>query len=284
MKGSEDVSRSVPALSGGSYRAASSGSWESTSPECSSTADHSNSGSTAAAEAGVSFGFGDTRYTDVRRPSAATRLDSIGEDEVFESSAAVYAVQTNVNSRVAARCVLGSTGRSLSKDSSSSSLGYSLGSEFSECAYSPTSPTAVSNVSAIQNEIAADNADRFIKPLPGYNSNSNTLSSSTTPRSTSSGYGTASSKLSASSESSPGGDGSGSLSKELDLELVRLEILVDSLQEMEEELNFNEQQKINEKEEGEEGGAGECDVWEYQSSEYGDLLSSANEGELKETT
>nr|KAG5689755.1 hypothetical protein BaRGS_031156 [Batillaria attramentaria] len=52
----------------------------------------------------------------------------------------------------------------------------------------------------------------------------------------------------------------GSLSRELDLELVRLEILVDSLEEMEEQLMLNED---------------ECDnVSEYHSSEDGDLSSA----------
>ena len=56
----------------------------------------------------------------------------------------------------------------------------------------------------------------------------------------------------------------GTLGKELDLELVRLEILVDSLQEMEEQLNLNEQQ--------------EDSMSEYQSSEDGDLSSAREVG------
>ena len=92
---------------------------------------------------------------------------------------------------------------------------------------------------------------------------SNTSTLSTTLGSSSSGYGSASTKRSASGDSlemTPGRK----MSRELDMELVRLEILVDSLEEMEEQLAFNEQQ--------------EDALSEYQSSEDGDVTSAVEVG------
>ena len=349
MRGSEELSRSVPMLSG-SYR--SSGSWESP--------DSSSDGGDAGASG--SLGFSDARYTDVRRFSAATRLDSIGEDEVFESPGKVFAVESAIGSKLAARCVLNS-GRSLSSETSPESPGAKGGGDSSECA-SPNSPDdrvsalddgvykvvnpsrylltdtpapnghnltdaasvhgAGSRGTAAPDRAAPDPAalrqifrtgysviessvcDTTTPPsvpsvcsvaghsgwgnqteTPGYSvvgqlnvprgkfcpgvdavgnvtpsgcNNQNNNLSANASRSPSSGYASASSKLSGVPENPTGS----TLGKELDLELVRLEILVDSLQEMEEQLTLNEQQ--------------EDDMSEYQSSEDGDLSSAREVG------
>lgn len=361
MKGSEEsLSRTVPRLSG-SYR--SSGSWE--SPDSTTSSSSSPGGDAGAAVA--SFGFSDARYTDVRKFSAATRLDSIGEDEVFESHPhKVFAVESSISSKLAARYVLNNC-KSQSRDCSrnSSSGGSADRCNSSECAspnsnsppddsvsafddgvYKVVNPShyLLTGISAESGANLADSAPVYgagaRSPAPegavsepaappqhfcvgysviessvcdtttppsvpsvfsvagysgsgnqiqtpgysvvgqlnvsqgklrpadhasdnitasGFNSSNNNVSV-TASRGPSSGYATASSNLSGIHENPSGG----TLGKELDLELVRLEILVDSLQEMEEQLNLSEQQ--------------EDSMSEYQSSEDGDLSSAREVG------